>query len=377
MPKANVHVYLRSPVVGVTPLVAVMGQLYKELVEDSLMEYAYDAEIAGLDYHTAALSNGYDVTIAGYNDKMPVLLEKVLVSMRDLEVRDDRFDIIKERLMRGYKNFEYQEPYTQSMSYARYVTSESSWTTFELLQELNSVTAEDVRQYFPQALRQMHIEILVHGNMYKEDALHITNLVESTLRPKRLPSSQWTTRRTVEIPRGSDYRYERVLKNPDNINHCVDYLIFVGDDADRAQRAKLLLLAQMGEEPVFDTLRTKEQLGYVVGSNSMVNVTLTAWRILVQSEKDCGFLEKRIDNFLAEFEQQIRDMPEEEFEAHKIGLINKRLERMKNLNQETARFWTHITKEGFDFELGELPSADHLLETMLIMRCSVARRREH
>jgi insulysin len=353
VPKANVHVYLRSPVVGVTPLVAVMGQLYKELVEDSLMEYAYDAEIAGLDYHTAALSNGFDVTIAGYNDKMPVLLEKVLVSMRDLEIRDDRFDIIKERLMRGYKNFEYQEPYTQSMSYARYVTSESSWTTFELLQELNNVTAEDVRQFFPQALRQMHIEILVHGNMYKEDALHITNLVESTLRPKRLPSSQWTTRRTIELPRGSDYRYERVLKNPDNINHCVDYLIFIGDDADRAQRAKLLLLAQMGEEPVFDTLRTKEQLGYVVGSNSMVNVTLTAWRILVQSEKDCGYLEKRIDNFLAEFERQIRDMPDEEFEAHKIGLINKRLERMKNLNQETARFWTHITKEGFDFELGE------------------------
>ena len=306
-----------------------------------------------MDYHTAALSNGFDVTIAGYNDKMPVLLEKVLVSMRDLEVRDDRFDIIKERLMRGYKNFEYQEPYTQSMSYARYVTSESSWTTFELLQELDNVTAEDVRQFFPQALRQMHIEIMVHGNMYKEDALHITNLVESTLRPKRLPSSQWTTRRTIELPRGSDYRYERVLKNPDNINHCVDYLIFIGDDANRAQRAKLLLLAQMGEEPVFDTLRTKEQLGYVVGSNSMVNVTLTAWRILVQSEKDCGYLEKRIDNFLAEFEQQIRDMPDEEFEAHKIGLINKRLERMKNLNQETARFWTHITKEGFDLELGE------------------------
>ena len=354
VPKANIRVCLRSPVVGVTPLVAVMGQLYKDLVEDSLTEYAYDAEIAGLDYHTAALSNGFDVAVSGYNDKMPVLLEKVLVSMRDLEIRDDRFDIIKERMMRGYKNFEYQEPYTQSTTYTRYLTSETSWTTFELLQELDAVTAEDVRQFFPQALRQMHIEVLVHGNLYKEDALHITNLVESTLRPKRLPSSQWPTRRTIELPRGSDYRYERTLKNPDNINHCVDYLMFVGDDSDRKLRAKLLLLASVGEEPTFDTLRTKEQLGYVVGSNAMVNVTLSAWRILVQSEKDCAYLEKRIDNFLGEFEKTIRDMPQEEFEAHKVGLINKRLERLKNLNQETGRFWTHITKEGFDFELGKL-----------------------
>jgi insulysin len=353
VPKANIRVCLRSPVVGVTPLVAVMGQLYKELVEDSLMEYAYDAEIAGLDYSTAALSNGFDVAVSGYNDKMPVLLEKVLVSMRDLEVKDDRFDIMKERLMRGYKNFEYQEPYTQSTSYTRYLTSETSWTTFELLEELNSVTAEDVRQFFPQALRQMHIEVLVHGNLYKEDALHITNLVESTLKPKRLPPSQWPTRRTIELPRGSDYRYERVLRNPDNINHCVDYIIFIGDDTDRALRAKLLLLSSMGEEPVFNTLRTKEQLGYVVGSNAMVNITLAAWRILVQSEKECAYLEKRIDSFLVGFEETIRDMPQEEFEAHKVGLINKRLERLKNLNQETGRFWTHITKEAFDFELGK------------------------
>ena len=353
VPKANICVWLRSPVVGVTPLVAVMGQLYKELVEDSLMEYAYDAEIAGLAYSTAALSNGIDVSVTGYNDKMPVLLEKVLVSMRDLEVRDDRFDIMKERLMRGYKNFEYQDPYTQSSSYTRYLTSETSWATFELLEEINSVTAEDVRQFFPQALRQMHIEVFVHGNLYKEDALNITNLVESTLKPKRLPPSQWPTRRTIELPRGSDYRYERVLRDPNNINHCIDYVIFVGDDTDRVLRAKLLLLSSIGREPVFNTLRTKEQLGYVVGSNAMVNVTLAGWRIVVQSEKECAYLEKRIDSFLVGFEETIRDMPQEEFEEHKVGLINKRLERVKNLDQESYRFWAHITKEAFDFELGK------------------------
>jgi insulysin len=65
---------------------------------------------------------------------------------------------------------------------------------FELLDELQNVTAEDVRQFYPQMLQQMHIEILVHGNLYKEDALNITNLVESTMKPKRLPASQWPTR---------------------------------------------------------------------------------------------------------------------------------------------------------------------------------------
>lgn len=45
-------------------------------------------------------------------------------------------------------------------------------------------------------------------------------------------------------------------------------------------------------------------------------------------------------------------MTDETFEEHKIGLINKRLEKLKNLSQETLRFWTHITSEVFDFEQG-------------------------
>ena len=352
VPKANIDVCLRSPLVNLTPLMAVMGQLYKELVEDSLVEYAYDAELAGLDYGINYHSQGLDVVVSGYNDKMAVLLEKVLISMRDLVVKDERFEIIKERLMRGFRNFEWHEPFRQITTYSRWLISERGWANFQLLDELQAVTAEDVRQFYPQILKQMHIELLVHGNLYKEDALNITNLVESTLRPRRLPASQWPTKRSIELPRGSDYRYERVLKNPDNINHCVEYIVFVGNNLDRSLRAKLLLLAQMADEPCFDTLRTKEQLGYVVGSNVLIFSTVAAWRVLIQSEKDCAYLEKRIDAFLVGFERVIEEMPEQEFEEHKVGLINKRLEKIKNLGQEAGRFWHHITGEVFDFELG-------------------------
>jgi hypothetical protein len=45
-------------------------------------------------------------------------------------------------------------------------------------------------------------------------------------------------------------------------------------------------------------------------------------------------------------------MTDETFEQHEIGLINKRLEKMKNSNSETFRFWAHITGVTFDFEQG-------------------------
>lgn len=103
VPKANLHVTLRTPLVGMTPHTGAMAQLYHALVQDALNEYAYDAEVSGLDYSVSTQSIGIDLSLSGYNDKMAVLLEKVLVCMRDLEIRSDRFEIIKERLMRYYK----------------------------------------------------------------------------------------------------------------------------------------------------------------------------------------------------------------------------------------------------------------------------------
>lgn len=379
VPKANVHVCLRSPITSVTPLASIMTYMYKELIEDSLKEYSYDAEIAGLRYAVAPHSTGLDIQVSGYNDKMPVLLEKVLVSMRDLEVKQDRFEIVKEALLRGLRNFEYTEPFRQVSTYTRWLIAERSWAQFELTEELETVTADDVRAFFPQILRQMHIELLVHGNVHKEDALRITDLVERTLQPRRLPASQWPTKRSMLLPPGSDYRWEHTLKNPDNINHCIEYVVFVGQNQDRALRARLLLLAQMLDEPCFNTLRTQEQLGYIVGSGMLVLNTVQAFRVLIQSEKDCAYLEERIDSFLVGFEKELDEMTEEDFGKHKVGLINKRLEKLKNLSEESGRLWHHVASEAFDFDLGMLYPLSHRtdfpVETMLTHRLNSPPRR--
>src|SRR5208282_5419315 len=158
---------------------------------------------------------------------------------------------------------------------------------------------------------------LVHGNLYKEDALRLTNLVENTLKPRPLLQSQLPVRRCLIFPPGSNYLYRRTLKDPRNVNHCIEYSCFVGDRADRVLRNKALLLDQMTHERAFDQLRTKEQLGYVVWSGIRVSETTLAYRIIIQSEKTPQYLESRIDAFLESYEQTIQEMSESVFEGHK------------------------------------------------------------
>lgn len=354
VPKANVYVCLRCPIGYMSAYTVALSSLFKDLVDDSLTEYAYDAELAGLSYDLMRVTTAFEVQVSGYNDKMHVLLEKVLITMRDLEVKDDRFEILKERMMRVYQNFELQEPFRTIGRYTYQLSKERTFSPSELLAELPNITADDLRKFIPSLMRQMHIEIMAHGNVYKEDALRIADMVEKTLKPHPLPPSQWESQRYIELPEGTNFAWQKILKNPNNVNHCLDYSIFVGEASNRQTRAKLLLLDQMLHEPVFDTLRTQEQLGYIVNGSMTILGNNAAFRFLIQSERDCEYLLKRADIFLARFETTLKEMTDKEFEEHRVGIINKRLEKLRNLTQESGRLWHHVVSEVFDFELGQL-----------------------
>ncbi|KAJ5908683.1 Peptidase M16 core [Penicillium taxi] len=333
VPKGSLHVTLRNPVVWATPANLIKTKLYCELVRDSLDEYSYDAELAGLDYHLAANILGLDISVGGYNDKMSVLLDKVLTTMRGVSVSQDRFNIIKERLTRAFRNAEYQQPFYQVGDYTRYLLAERSWVNEQFIEELAHMEADDVINFYPQLLEQTHIEVLAHGNLYKEDALRMTDSVESILKGRALPASQWYLRRNMVFPPGSNFLYPRTLTDPAN------------------------LFSQLTDEPAFDQLRSKEQLGYVVWSGSRYNATTMGYRVIIQSERPAQYLESRIESFLREFAATLEKMPEDEFEGHKRSVVNKRLEKLKNLGSETGRYWAHIGSEYFDFLQHETDAA--------------------
>ena len=356
VPKANLIVGCNSPIIFASAENSVKARLFTDLVRDALEEYSYDAELAGLQYTVALDSPGLFIRVSGYNDKLPVLLEQVLITMRDLDIRDDRFDIIKERLSRSYSNWELQQPFTQIGDYTTWLTSEHDHVVEELVAELPDIKVEAVRHFSRELLSQMHMEVYVHGNLYKEDALKLTDMIESTLKPRALPRTQWPIQRSLLFPPASNYLWRKTLKDPENVNHCIEYWLYIGDKSDRNVRAKTLLLDQVLHEPAFDQLRTKEQLGYVVFSGVRAGSTTYGFRFIIQSEKTAEYLDCRIESFLISFAETLDKMEESDFENQKRSLIVKRLEKPKYLDQETNRHWNQIDSEYYDFESGKLQS---------------------
>ncbi|KAK7206436.1 a-pheromone processing metallopeptidase Ste23 [Myxozyma melibiosi] len=349
VPKANVYISLRNPITCATPANLVKGRLFMELVSDSLNAYAYDAAIAGLSYSVELAWDGISISAQGFNHKLPILLEKVIEELKDFKVDPERFKVFREQLQQEYKNTMLQTPYQQIGFYTSYLFSQTAFLTEEKLAELESVTAEDVQVFIPQVLRQFNAEILVHGNIQKEDALNIAKLVDETLTHNPLPISLDIRQRSLVLPKGSKFAYKRPLADDKNINSCIEYFCQVCPLKERRIRTTLSVLAQIINEPAFNQLRTKEQLGYVVFSGIRLTKTLAGLRVLIQSEKSTEYLESRIDAFFDKVGDILKQMPADEYEKQVKSIIAKRKEKFKNLNEESNHYWNHISSGYYDF----------------------------
>ncbi|KAG0170307.1 Insulinase (Peptidase M16) [Apophysomyces sp. BC1034] len=349
VPRANVWILFRSPLAYATPANCVKTRLYTDLLKDSLNEYAYDAEVAGLCYNIENQLEGMLLAIGGYNDKLSVLLEKVVQKMRDFHVDPERFKLLKDQLRRSYKNFALEPPYQHALYYLSYFTQDKMWTNAEKLMELDTITAEDIQSFYPTVLSHLHLEALVHGNVLKEEAQSMLNIVLDTLKPKVLLPSQIVGHRSLILPEGTRWVYQRDVEDPNNVNSGIEYLIQVGNVTQTNLRARLSLLAQIAQEPCFDQLRTKEQLGYLVFSGVRKQTGSMGMRFIVQSERDTIYLENRIEDFLTKLRLIIENMTADEYNAQVQSLIFKKLEKDKNLGQEGHKYWTHIHSGYYEF----------------------------
>lgn len=170
-------------------------------------------------------------------------------------------------------------------------------------------------------------------------------MIERVLEPRALSPPERTARRALLLPPNSQSVWELPVGNEKEPNSAVVHFTYIGDQTDAATRAQIALIGQIAQEPAFNTLRTKEQLGYVVQASA----TATGLRVLVQSERDPVYVEDRIEAFLSALEKTIDDLSEEEYDRHRESIISKWEESPKNLSEESRRFWQRIEDKYYEF----------------------------
>uniref|UniRef100_A0A8C1QB43 Insulin-degrading enzyme n=1 Tax=Cyprinus carpio TaxID=7962 RepID=A0A8C1QB43_CYPCA len=351
LPKACLNFEFFSPFAYVDPLHCNMAYLYLELLKDSLNEYAYAAELAGLNYDLQNTVYGMYLSVKGYNDKQHILLKKIIEKMATFQIDEKRFDIIKEAYMRSLNNFRAEQPHQHAMYYLRLLMTEVAWTKDELRDALDDVTLPRLKAFIPQLLSRLHIETLLHGNITKQSALGMMQMLEDTLiehaHTKPLLPSQLIRYREVQVPDGGWYVYQQ---RNDVHNNCGIEIYYQTDMQNTHENMLLELFCQIISEPCFNTLRTKEQLGYIVFSGPRRANGVQGLRFIIQSEKAPHYLESRVEAFLKNMEKSVEEMAEEAFQKHIQALAIRRLDKPKKLAAECAKYWGEIISQQYNFD---------------------------
>lgn len=349
VPKGHIYVSMKLVHTYSSIVNSMLTSLYVDLVNDFLKDIQYDSQVASLTVSFRKTNQGLDLALSGYNEKMPILLTSYLEGISRFKPNQERFKIFQAKLIQKLNNHLYEIPYSQASDVYNSLINERSWTIKDKLEVVEQLTFQHLENFLPTIFEQFFFEALVHGNFSYETAVEIHKLVKA-LAPNDIKNCllKSSKPRSLHIPPGRAYYYEQRLADEKNINSCIQHVNQFGTYSEELA-AKAALFAQLIDEPAFDTLRTKEQLGYVVFSSALNTHGTVNLRILIQSERDTAFLESRIDAFLAKMGQILQDMSEEEFERHRTALCKTLLQRYKNLSEENSRFTTAIYIGDYNF----------------------------
>ncbi|KAG2687109.1 hypothetical protein I3760_09G037100 [Carya illinoinensis] len=347
-PKAYVKMDFNCPHAGNSPEAEVLTDLFTRLLMDYLNEYAYYAQVAGLYYGINQTDCGFQVTLVGYNHKLRALLDTVLAKIAKFKVKADRFSVIKEMVTKEYQNFKFQQPYQQAMYYCSLILQDHTWPWMEELEVLPHLEAEDLAKFAPVMLSRAFLECYIAGNIESSEAesmvQHVEDVFFSGSKPICQPlfPSQHVTNRVVKLERGMSYFYSAEGLNPNDDNSALVHYIQVHRD-DFLLNVKLQLFALIAKQPAFHQLRSVEQLGYITVLMKRNDSGIHGVQFIIQSTvKGPGNIDLRVEAFLKTFESKIYEMTDDEFKNNVNALIDMKLEKYKNLREESGFYWREI-----------------------------------
>lgn len=356
-PKAIVIHKLTTPMQFATPQSFIMANLFSQMIKDRLNEYAYLAEIAGLNYNIQNHgTEGISLTLRGYNDKMPVLRSRIFEELIDVQgLKRERFEILKEKLYREYRNHLMEQPYQHVLYNERCAFNSKIYTLEDLIKIIPEIDFEkNFLRFVPALLMSLQIEVLAHGNITREEAIRDMKAVEQLmcdgkfgLLPAQIPFDSVVK---LEEPK-TDYIYQKNGFNVQDANSSIGIVYQIGLRNIRNDML-LGLLEKVLSAKYFDELRTKQQIGYIVFSRIYLENNVSALSLLLQSsDRSPKYMLEKSDAFIQSFFEVVRDdMDNDEIQEYVQAMIDERKQPDKRLSTETTRYWREINARQYRFD---------------------------
>ncbi|XP_047363441.1 nardilysin-like [Vespa velutina] len=351
LPECYMYFYIISPLTTSAKNVALMD-LFIEILKQLLVEELYPATAAELKHQMYTGQKGIVVKVSGFNEKLSLLLNicaKYIANSPNL-ITKDLFDIMKQEQLKAYYNT-FVKPAKLAKDVRLSILMLDHWPAVDRHTAISGTTFNEFQTFIEQFTKHTYIQCLVQGNMTKENVIkNIQNCID-ILKCGPLLSNTMPQLRVTKLPTGIQYCKVQNFNKMD-VNSVVTNYYQSGISSIKLTVIIELLLMIM-EEPLFNQLRTQEQLGYDVSCLMRNTYGILGYSITVYTQADkhsTEHVDNRIEKFLKSFNKLLKETSEKDLETIKEALTKIKQCADIHLKEEVDRNWFEITNCDYVFD---------------------------
>lgn len=193
---------------------------------------------------------------------------------------------------------------------------------------------------------ELHVEMFVYGDWTKEQALELGRSLKDTLRMQNQTYGE-SFRPLVMLGESGTFQRELVCDHSDSA-----LLVYYQSPQEDPRSFALYTLANhLMSASFFHEIRTKQQLGYMVGTGNLPLNKHPGLILYVQSPMaPPAILLDAIDEFLNAFYMVLLELNEHQWQSSKQGLIDQISDPDTNLRGRAQRLWTCIGNKDTNFD---------------------------
>ena len=339
----------------------IISHLLKKIIKLELNEILYMAEESNVEFKFKIYYDKMDISITGFNDSLASGLKEFLTNIKNMELNLEKhkevFLLQKEEYIKKLRNFYLQQSYKVNIECMKHLLSTGPNSHKDLLHFLLNEKLElnDLIDFKNKMFLETNSVWLIQGNLLKENALEIINTSNEILglNVDTPITKSFYAKRTVNLKENINYTYRFLNPNKDEQDSTIISLFQLGNLIHEDKQYYRILYTFLNPK-FYDTLRTKETLGYIATMTQFDCMEIYHLVGIVQSSvKDPEYISGRIRNFYKEKEADIKNISDEDFNSHVKSLIIEAKRKDINLKEQFKRNWNEITLKRFKFNIKE------------------------
>jgi insulysin len=318
-------------------------QLYDSCLRDHLAPAVNEAGLAGVDISFDLGPEGFRLSASGYGDSALRAARHIADRLLTFTITPDRFASLKDAALRGLRSYPQSEAYLLARDRRDALAREIQFLPGELLAATEQADWAQVQTAGRRFFAGGQLEAVVHGHVAPETAVKELRALRDRIGATAVPASELLRRKHTRVAAG-----ERIVDvgSVSGVNSAFlrDYLL---PDESPVTRAAGVLLANFFGDPFFSELRTRQQLGYIVGSNLGGSLRQRYFTFVIQSS---GYapdeLQRRAETFIQTLPDLLSRLGENEWRTLVSGARSKLQEKPKSLREKADLFF----ERAFNYE---------------------------